>query len=340
MITIKEMANILGMSTTTVSNVIHGKTSQVSPATIELVEKAIKDYGYVPNISARNLAQNNSNIIGIAMKEKKGKYENLISDPFYGELVGAVEKIVRAKGYYLMMYISDDVNEIIKCVNTWNVDGLILASVDYEDVIRLRACYKNPLVLIDCYNCAEGSDEVNVTLDEQKGACEMTEYLIRHGHRKMAYVAYGTEGIAGERYKGCVKALKQYKMPYDQSSFPVIGIGELGLEEAMEAAYRLTGEYTAMICGSDYYAAWLVNYLEDRGIRIPEDLSVTGFDDNEFARIVRPKLTTVRQNVMEKGMNAVRILTDMIEGKAEVKHNILLPFKIVVRDSVKDNLCD
>lgn len=336
MITIKEMANMLGMSTTTVSNVIHGKTSEVSPATIELVQKTVKECGYIPNISARNLARNHSNIIGIAMKEKKGKYENLLSDPFYGELVGAVEKIVRAKGYYLMMYISDDVDEIITCVNAWNVDGLILASVDYEDVMRLRTGYKNPLVLIDCYNCAEGSDEVNVTLDEQKGASDITEYLIRYGHEKMAYVAYGTEGVAGERYKGCVKALKAHNMPCDREHFPVIGIGELGLEEAMEAAYQLAGEYTAMICGSDYYAAWLVNYLEDRGIRIPRDVSVTGFDDNEYARLVRPQLTTVRQNVMEKGMKAVRILTDMIEGKEEVKQNILLPFKIVVRGSVND----
>ena len=336
MITIKEMANRLGMSTTTVSNVIHGKTSEVSPATIELVEKAIREFGYVPNISARNLAQNHSNIIGIAMKEKKGKYENLISDPFYGELVGAVEKIVRAKGYYLMMYISDDMDEIIKCVNTWNVDGLILASVSYEDVLRLRGSYKKPLVLIDCYNCAEDSCEVNITLDEQLGSCQITEYLIERGHRKMAYVAYGTEGVAGERYKGCLRALKKHNLPWDRDSFPVIGIGELGMEGAMEAAYRLTGEYTALICGSDYYAAWLVNYLKDRGVRIPEDVSVTGFDDNEYARIVRPALTTVSQNVMEKGMKAVRILTDLIGEKEAVKRNLLLPFKIVVRDSVKD----
>ena len=107
MVTIKEIANQLGVSMTTVSNVIHGKTSEVSPATIEMVQKALKESGYVPNMGARNLAQNQSKIIGVVMKERKGRYTNLLCDPFYGELVGAIEKIIRTKDYYLMMNISD-----------------------------------------------------------------------------------------------------------------------------------------------------------------------------------------------------------------------------------------
>lgn len=336
MITIKEMANILGISTTTVSNVIHGKTSEVSQATIDLVRKTVEEYGYIPNINASNLARKQSRIIGVAMKEKNGKYENLLSDPFYSELVGAIEKIVRAKGYYLMMCISDDADEIIRYVNSWNVDGLILVSVDYEYVTRIRSAYKKHMVLIDCYNCGADSLEVNITLDEQQGAFEIAEYLIRKGHKRMAYVAYGTEGIAGERYKGCIKALKKYGLPSGVEDFPVIGIGDLGMEGAMEAVYKLVDRCTALICGSDYYAAWLVNYLKDRGVKIPQEISITGFDDNEYARIVRPALTTVSQNVMEKGIKAVRILVDMIEGKEDMKRGMLLPFKLVIRDSVSD----
>ena len=134
MVTIKEIANRLGVSTTTVSNVIHGKTSEVSPATIELVQKMLKECGYVPNMGARNLAQNQSRIIGIVMKERKGRYTNLLSDPFYGELVGAVEKVIRSKGYYLMMNISDNMEDIIAGAASWNVDGVIMVSLDYEDV--------------------------------------------------------------------------------------------------------------------------------------------------------------------------------------------------------------
>ena len=138
MVTIKEIANQLGVSMTTVSNVIHGKTSEVSPATIEMVQKALKESGYVPNMGARNLAQNQSKIIGVVMKERKGRYTNLLCDPFYGELVGAIEKIIRTKDYYLMMNISDNMQDTLKNAATWNVDGVIMVSLDYEDVLELR----------------------------------------------------------------------------------------------------------------------------------------------------------------------------------------------------------
>ena len=335
MVTIKEIASQLGVSMTTVSNVIHGKTSEVSPATIEMVQKALKESGYVPNMGARNLAQNQSKIIGVVMKERKGRYTNLLCDPFYGELVGAIEKIIRTKDYYLMMNISDNMQDTLKNAATWNVDGVIMVSLDYEDVLELRKSYKKPMVLIDCYNCPEDAPEINITLDEQKGAFDVTEYLIRSGHSRLAYFAYGTEGIAGERYKGCVRALKEYGLPWDQESFPVISIGEMGLEGAMEAVCFGRDAYTAVICGSDYYAARLINYIEDHGIRVPDDLSVTGFDDNEYARLVRPHLTTVRQSVTEKGMRAVRILLDLMNGRTYEEHNIRLPFKMVVRDSVR-----
>ena len=99
MITIKEMARMLGTSTTTVSNVIHGKTGEVSPAMVKKVKKLLQEYDYVPNLNARNLARNKSGIIGLAMKGLHEKYENLIKDPFAGELTGGIERSVRFRGY-------------------------------------------------------------------------------------------------------------------------------------------------------------------------------------------------------------------------------------------------
>lgn len=335
MVTIKEMANMLGVSTTTVSNVIHGKTSETSPQTIALVQKTIQECGYVPNISARNLAQNQSGIIGIVMKEKKGQHENLIADPFYSELVGAVEKVMRRKGYYLMMCISDNVDEILKSVKSWNVDGLIMVSMDYKDISYIRSSYENSIVLIDCYECPEDAAEVNITLDDEKGAYDITEYLIRSGHRKMAYLTFRMEGIVKIRYEGCKAALKTYGISAGKEDFPVISVEELGLGGAMETALSLVPKYTAIICSSDYYAAHTINHMADRGIRVPEDVSVTGFDDNEYAQLVRPGLTTVHQDVSEKGTRAAHVLLDMIKKKERLQQKIILPFKLIVRDSVK-----
>ena len=98
MITIKDMADMLGTSTTTVSNVIHGKTSEVSQKTVERVEKLLEEYDYVPNNSARSLTQNCSKIIGVALKSRKEQYDNILADPFFSELIGAIEAEIRSTG--------------------------------------------------------------------------------------------------------------------------------------------------------------------------------------------------------------------------------------------------
>ena len=246
-----------------------------------------------------------------------------------------MEKVIRSKGYYLMMNISDNMEDIIAGAASWNVDGVIMVSLDYEDVLELRKTYKKPMVLIDCCNCPEDAEEINITVDDRKGAYDVTEYLIRSGHKRMAYFAYNTQGISGVRYEGCIRALKDYGLPWDRESFPVVSVKELGLEGAFESVCYQREDFTAVICNADYYAASLINYMEDRGVSIPEELSVTGFDDNEYARLIRPHLTTVRQSVTDKGVRAVRILTDLINGKEYRERTILLPFKMVVRDSVK-----
>ena len=126
MITIKEIAAQLDVSTTTVSNVIHGKTKEVSPETIKKVQKFLEEVEYVPNISARNLAQNESKIIGVVLKSRPDRYISLLQDPFVCEMISGLEDAIRSAGYYMMVYISDDIAEIISHISTWNADGLIL----------------------------------------------------------------------------------------------------------------------------------------------------------------------------------------------------------------------
>lgn len=197
MITIKDMAEMLGISTTTVSNVIHGKTSEVSQKTVERVEKLLDKYEYVPNISARSLSQNSSKIIGVALKCRKDKYANLFSDPFFGELIGALEAEIRAQGYFMMIYTSNDISEIIRNVLTWNVDGLILVGMLHDDFIRIKSRYKNPTVLIDSYASREIMNYVNIGLEDEEGAYEITRYLLKMGHRRIAFLAdnYGRRGL-------------------------------------------------------------------------------------------------------------------------------------------------
>ena len=336
MVTIKQMAEMLGTSTTTVSNVLHGKTGEVSPAMVEKVKKVLEEYDYIPNINARNLARNRSGIIGLAMKASRSKYENFIKDPFAGELTGAVEGRIRAKGYFTMLYISDDITEIINSVATWNVDGLILMGMLKEDGKLLKEKIKKPMVFVDCYFRDSSFNYVNVGLEDRKGCYEITKYLIGKGHRRIAYLADNCKGVDYERFKGYESALGEAGISWNKNDFIMMRPSGGDLSMVFEDVYRRIRDFTAFVCASDYYAANIMNYLNDRGVKIPEELSIVGFDDNIYSRMVRPALTTVHQDVSEKGRIAVEKLVKMIHKEDYEENHTMLPVHVVERDSVRD----
>lgn len=335
MITIKDMAEMLGISTTTVSNVIHGKTTEVSVSTVDKVRKMLDKYDYVPNINARNLAQNQSKIIGMALKAWNDKYENMIADPFIGELVGSIEREVRKKGYFFMMYISDDIGEIMQYVSTWNADGLILVGMLHDDYIKLKRRYKNPTVLIDSYASRDAASYINIGLDDTKGSYEMTNYLIKNGHTRLAFISDNLEGVDYERYLGHKSALLDHNLPCLEEDLIILHPGTNELESSLREIYDLSRNYTALICASDYYAVLIMNYLMEHGVKIPDDISITGYDDNIFSRLCRPGLTTVHQDVTAKGEVSVSTLVQMIQSPELPVKDTVLPVSLKIRDSVK-----
>ena len=102
-------------------------------------------------MNAKNLAQNHSRLIGIVLKRKKDKYDNIFTDPFHGELLGSLEAAIRERGYYMMLYTSEDIDEIVRNVVSWNTEGLILIGMLHDDYLKIRSKYKKPAVLIDSY---------------------------------------------------------------------------------------------------------------------------------------------------------------------------------------------
>lgn len=335
MITIKNIADMLGISTTTVSNVIHGKTGEVSQQTVERVQKLLAECDYVPNISARSLTKNRSNIIGLALRSRKDKYDNIIADPFFSELIGSIEAEIRSHGYFMMIYSSDDIGELIRNVLTWNADGLILIGMLHDDFIRVKSRYKKPMVLIDSYAPRDIMNYMNVGLEDEAGSYEMTCYLLSLGHRRIAFLADNMEGVDYIRYTGHQKALAHYGLQAKEEDLLIIRPGMLERESSLEELYHRSKDYTAFMCCSDYYAVTLMNYFSDRGVKIPEDLSFTGFDDIMLSRVIRPALTTVHQDITKKGRLAVDYLLKMVQGIEFVERDVKVPVELVIRDSVK-----
>lgn len=335
MITIKEMAELLGTSTTTVSNVIHGKSGEVSPVMVEKVKKLIEEYDYVPNRNARNLARNQSGIIGLALKASEDKYDNFVKDPFAGELIGSVERFVRAKGFSTMLYVSSEIGEIITSVSSWNVDGLILLGMQKEDGELLNQKVKKPMVFVDAYFKDASFEYVNVGIDDRKGGREIAKYLLQSGHKKIAFLADNCMGVDYQRFMGYQDALKNAGLPCREENFIRLKPRGADLSLLLSQAYERVRDFTAVICASDYYAAYILNDLKDRGMKIPQELSIVGFDDNICSRLVRPALTTVHQDVTEKSRITVKKLFDMINGEDYGGNFEQLPVFIVERSSVR-----
>lgn len=334
MITIKDMAEMLGLSTTTVSNVIHGKTKEVSEQTIEKVQKLLEEYDYVPNINARNLAVNSSKIIGVAIKGSEEKYINVIADPFYGELIGTIENKLRQADYFMMLYISGNIEDIIRYTSTWNADGLILVGMSQDDYVKIRRRYKKPTVMIDSYISKEVARHFNVGLNDKEGMYQITEYLIKQGHRQIGFVTDNMEGTDYYRYLGHKQALKKHKVLIEEENLISVLPGYVDREETLSELKDKLNDVTAFMFCSDYYAATAINYFQDQGFKVPEDISITGFDGNKYGRLVRPMLTTVFQNVADKGNLAVEHLVQMLAKGKQEYGSIHLPVELQIGNSV------
>lgn len=340
MITIKEIANALHVSTTTVSNVIHGKTKEVSPQTVERVKKYLDEVHYVPNINAQNLAQNRSKIIGVVLMQKYYEDVNLFTDPFATELIGSLERGISSAGYFMMLYISDNVDKVIRYISTWNADGLVLFATENDDALKISRYYKKPLVFIDTYMKTRSARDlnqwyVNIGLDDGEATYEAVQYLISCGHRRIAFLSRNMLGEDKIRFHGYLRAMHDAGLPADEKDMLLGYSVKTKQRISYDKLVERIRTYTAVFCCSDTTAIRLINTLEEHGIHVPDDISVIGFDDNSVAGLSRPSLTTVHQDISEKGRLAIQLLMQMIDGNVPKKHNILLPTHLVKRKSVR-----
>lgn len=336
MATIREIAEHIGVSATTVSNVINGHTEKVSPDTLEKVEQALEEFRYGRQISKTPATSQISVIaVGFGMDHSR----NMMMDPFGGELFGAIEQAVHQYDRHVLYFTPETEEEVLKVSAPWNVEGVILLGWRQELCGHLaRRCTK-PVVFVDSF-FGEGMPEYNnVGLQDYRGAYEMTSYLIRQGHRRIAYLCDQEEPIASsrERLLGCRAGMEAAGLSFtDQDSYYIPPDKYMRHEVLRQFVHTYRGKYTALFFDSDFYASDAINVFCSQGIRIPDEISVVGFDDNIYAQLSRPALTTVRQSPTEKGGQALKLLMQNIRGKASPVSCIRLPAELVVRDSVRN----
>ena len=335
MIRIKDIADRAGVSPTTVSNVIHGKTGRVSKATVEKINRILKEMEYVPSISARMLANNSSGLIGVALGFMKKGNASSFEDPFVSAMLGNLEYQIREHGYYMMLVARHEKDDIMQQALGWNFDGMIAMALKEKEIAELSERLGKPLVTIDQYLPPELGVR-SITMDDRGGAYQMSQYLIGKGHKKFLFLSDCDLGVDHYRWLGVRQAMEEAGIEDFESRHIVIPWDPEQREKAYEEMLPLFKKQTALFFSSDYYALEASNFLQNRGIKVPEEISIAGFDDVTYATLARPKLTTVHQMVDGKARRAVEVLMHLIQDEPVQKDIPPLPTTLVERESVRD----
>lgn len=333
MATIKDIAKTVGVSCTTVSNVIHGKPGRVSAETIIKINKAIEDLGYVPNMSARSLVSNSSKVIGVINHIVTTRDKNFMEDPFHSIFIGAIESTLRENGYYLMLRTVETSQDLNFFLRNWNVDGLILTGIYEDDFYSVLTKLNIPVVLIDSY--VSNSNICNVSLEDFNGGYLATKYLIDHGHRSIAFASpfIKYKGVVSERFDGYKKALSEANIQFNEN---LVFEQELDTPTAIALGKSLAkrNDFTAIFATADILAAGIITGLKQAGKKVPDDVSIIGFDDINLCNLISPALTTIHQDAHLKGKLSVNYIIDKLENKPIHQKETILPVRVVERDSV------
>lgn len=327
-----------GVAPTTVSNVLHGRTKKMSKETLARVQQVIDECQYVTNMGARLLANYGSRIIGVIMTYGRREEQNAIQDPFFAEVIGALEKEIRLNGYFMMLYTSGNVEESLKIASSWNIEGLVVLGCQPEDCSKFKQSSKIPVIFIDSYFSGDEQAFENVGLQDYEGGRLIANYLIEQGHKRIAFLADALipVGVDRQRLEGCKSALREAGQVWTENDYIALSYQE-DERHGFLKAFCGNGiqNYTALVFSSDFYAIDAINVFYREGMHVPEDISVVGFDDNVFAKQSRPQLTTVHQDPSSKAGLAIHMLLQMLKGEMITERNIRLPVSVTVRESVK-----
>jgi LacI family transcriptional regulator len=332
--TIKDIAREAGVSVTTVSNVIHNRNRRVARQTVDRINVIIRKHNYTPNLSARALVNKSSRIIGVINHLIQSQPISFFQDPFHSALLGGIEKKLRERGYYMMVRTVADEEELYSLFNNWNLDGLILTGLFNDGFFARLLASNKPIVLLDSY--IKNKRIFNVGLDDYKGGFIATQYLIDRGHRNIVFASppVHRHGVIEERLRGYKAALKKSNISFSSQN---VYQQEITLNEGINLGRLLSGrkDISAVFATADILAAGILSGLIQSGRRIPDEISIIGFDDIFYSKITSPQLTTIHQDADEKGAIAAGIMANFLEGKDKSPRNIIMPVQVVERDSVK-----
>ena len=328
-ITIQDVAKAAGVSVSTVSRVLNDK-DDVAETTYEKVQHTIEKMGYTSNLAAKSLRSHRTNTIGVVALD--------LNDPFAIQVLLGINRAIRELGYDLILYASGERKESsyaaweqrhISQINGSIADGVIIitpAAVTFPTTF--------PLVAIDPHS--GDTDYPAVIATNREGAQEVMDYLIELGHRRIGFIA------GREHLKSAQQRLRGYRESLQKANIALAPELIRQGDYRRKAGYRCAKELlnlpnppTAIFAANDESAIGTIEAAREAGLRIPDDLSIVGFDNMPGTTDITPALTTVEQPMSEMGYAATEILIDLMKGKSLDNHVHEMPTKLIVRDSCR-----
>ncbi|EOD00843.1 LacI family DNA-binding transcriptional regulator [Caldisalinibacter kiritimatiensis] len=332
-ITIKEIAEMAGVSKATVSRVLND-SKYVSPEIYSRVMKVIEETGYKPSFIARSLVNKKTKVVGLLIPD--------ISNPFYSELVKGMVEVANKYDYNILLcnsfFNQKKEMDFLKLLWEKEVEGIIFMTHEITNKHRkFFEKYTRPTVTVN--RKFWGFDIPNVDIDNFLAGYDATEYLVKQNHHRIAIVrAPLSDETAGvERYEGYKKALEDYGIDFDEK---LVKEGNFKADtgyKAMEDLLELDSPPTAVFCVNDEMACGVINCVVEKGLKVPEDISVVGFDDIPLASMFIPSITTIRQPIYDMGALSMELMYKMIKGEKVESKTYVLPHKLVVRQSTMKN---
>lgn len=327
-VTIRDIAEELGLSTATVSNVLHGKTAKVSDETVRRVQQALEQRQYIPSMAGILLAQNASRIIGVVVNDHE-KYEGrTLEDVFIASSLNCLSTEMEQAGLFMMVKKTTDREQIIRFASMWNLEGLVLIGFCDEDYVYLRSHMRIPFVVYDGF-CDSAPGICNITIDNFDGGYQVGAYFKERGHQRAMCIADNEICVDKERLDGFRAGFGP-----ERTEFLLVPMQrEARMAFYLENLQRLRA-VTGIFVVSDAYAMELIRFLTSQGISVPGEISVAGFDDTPMCTLLSPTLTSVRQDLPLRAKIAVEKLRLLKEGR-ETEPTVRLPVQLMARESTR-----
>lgn len=332
-ITIRDIAREAGVSASTISNILNNK-KKASEETKKKVMEIIDKYNFSPSISASTLVNKKSQLIAIIipfmpLKTPRINHYYILENPFYTEFISGAEFQAKKLDFNLLI-TTLAMDSDIKVFNRRNLEGgIIIGNMPRKMTKKLKTIINSKIVLVD--NFTKGENFFHLMSHDEKGGYLATKHLIEMGHRNIAYCSgnFIGENVFKKRYNGYVKALDEHHIPVNPDYIiqcdDYAGEGQIVANKVME-----NREITAIFSAADIYAFEIIKHLKKNKVKVPDEISIVGFDDLQYCSFVTPQLTTVKQDIFQKGITAVNMI-----AKKHTQKEIFLDVELIKRDSVK-----